>query len=56
MALPSAAAARDDTAPFAASPTAAAVALIRFKVGTVKVLLACGLAGVLLRSVLSLGA
>ena len=35
---------------------AAAVALIRFKVGTVKVLLACGLAGVLLRSVLSLGA
>ena len=35
---------------------AAAVALIRFKVGTVKMLLACGLAGVLLRSVLGLGA
>jgi chromate transporter len=33
---------------------AAAVALMRFKVGTVKVLLACGLAGVVLRSVLGL--
>jgi chromate transporter len=33
---------------------AAAVALIRFKVGTVKVLLACALAGVVLRSVLGL--